>query len=251
MTKAAKWRLWLLIVFGLTALLALAEFYTRTTDEFSVALPDLTAANNMTLLFHGSHDADNPVFIEIRDSLRAKSAASSAVHYIDWSAGADNRARAASNARRLGAELASELAANQSLATLTLIAHSAGAFVPDALCVAYRATDGDAEIRMIFLDPFQLNGLLDRGYGARNHGTCADFALAIVNRTDPAPTTNTLLSKAYNIDVTDDLRALKIERNGHYWPPEYYLAELSELQERFEGATHNAFPRGVVERPRQ
>ena len=249
MTQTAKRPFWLLIVLALMAGLAIAELYTRTTDEFSVALPDLSAADNVTLLFHGSRDADNPVFTEIRDGLRATSGASSAVHYIDWSAGADNRARAAANAQRLGRAFGSDLAANRNVAQIMLIAHSAGAFVPDALCDAYRSAGGKAEVRMIFLDPFQLRGLLDTGYGARNHGACADFALAIVNTTDPAPSTNAFLSQAFNIDVTQDPRAAGIGRNGHYWPLAYYLAELPTLQQRFGTATHAELARGVVARP--
>lgn len=242
-------RKWMWTALILLAVLATAELYTRTTDDFDTGdvesvLADIASAAEITLLFHGSRDADNPVFIDIRNKLRASG---SPTHYIDWSAGADNRARAAANARHLGVAIGQQLAINPELTSITLVAHSAGAFVPDALCESYRAAGGNAEIRMIFLDPFQLRGLLDRGYGARHHGACADFALAIVNTTDPAPSTNAFLSQAYNIDVTNDPRAAQLDRNGHYWPVAYYVTELADLQARFSRARHEVLPRGAIE----
>ena len=57
-------------------------------------------------------------------------------------------------------------------------------------------------IRMTFLDPIGLHGLLQRDWGAEQFGRCADEAEAWINTDDPAPATDRLLRHAWNIDVT-------------------------------------------------
>jgi len=231
---------------AVVSLAALAELYTRTSDEFSHARPGPGVTGDLTLIFHGSADADNPVFPALREKLLAVGGAPRTVRYIDWSEGADNRLRAAANAMVVGRELGSRLAAESELHSLHLVAHSSGAFVPDALCRAYRNGGGTARIRMTFLDPFQLRGLVDTGYGTRHHGECADFALAIVSTEDPAPTTNAFLQQAYNLDVTADPRSSALDRNGHYWPPVYLLQEITAVEARFAAAGHAEYPRGAI-----
>ena len=244
--RRATGRLLAALATVLLLLVLAAELYTRTPDGFSYARlgPGLTA--DVTLIFHGSRDADNPVFTAIRDALLDPGGATRTVRYIDWSEGADNRPRAAANAMVVGRELGARLAAESELRSLHLIAHSSGAFVPDALCRAYREGGGQARVRMTFLDPFQLRGLVGIRYGARHHGECADFALAIMNTEDPAPSTNAFLQQAYNLDVTADARRQALDRNGHYWPPAYLLASLADIESRFGTADHAEYPRGSV-----
>lgn len=205
------------------------EAYIRTADRFSVtplSLPPDT--RSVVLVFHGSEDAGDPVLAEIADHFRERAQPDRQVINYDWSPASDNRLRARSNARRVGMALGEELAALPRLSSVLLISHSAGAYVPDSLCESLRSEAAQApEVRSIYLDPFGLQGLLDLSHGARNHGRCADFALAVVNTDDPAPATNEPLQQAYTIDVTGHPGKKKIMRNGHYWPLRYFADALN------------------------
>lgn len=213
------------------ALLAGLEIYTRTPDDFDIqplALP--AGTRSAILIFHGSEDGDDPVLADIAARLRQALPDEVAVRNYRWAPASDNRLRAAANARVLGTILGRELAELGSLSRLRLIAHSAGAFVPDALCYALRQQSKAAPwIEMTFLDPFGIDGFVDWNYGARHHGECADFALAIINRDDPAPATNALLRQACNIDITGLPGSQRLQRNGHYWPLQFFLDSIDEF----------------------
>ena len=238
-----------------TSMVALAlggaalEAYTRTADDFPVMPLDLpTDTSGLVLIFHGSEDAGDPVLEEIARHYRSRHGAHEYVVNYDWSPASDNRLRARSNARRVGRALGEELARLTKLSRLKLVAHSAGAYVPDALCDALRETSGQKipEIRTIYLDPFGMRGFMDLSHGARNHGRCAEFALAIINTDDPAPATNAPLQLAYTIDVTAHPGKLKIERNGHYWPLRYFADALANGGMPEATQSHTELPRGQV-----
>ena len=257
------------------------EFYCRKPDEFKVRALILPAETEMAvLLFHGARDNLNPELSAIANKFTKllSSRSNTEVINYDWSFAANNRLRASTNAIEIGRILGRELATVVKLKYLRIIGHSAGAFVPDELCRAYRNAGGLAYIEITFLDPFGLRGFADRGYGTRFHGSCADFALSIVNTDDPAPTTNSMLKNAWNLDVTgltrptdfiyrkdprtvetdlwlgvsetlDDVkRNLKNpeQHNGHYWPPYYFLKILDEGMAQPAERQHQQFPRGSV-----
>jgi hypothetical protein len=171
-----------------------------------------------------------------------------AVRFVRWAPESDERLRAAATAQSLGARLGAELARRGSLRELQLVAHSSGTFMPDAICSAFRAgTGGSARITMTLLDPFQIRGFVDWTYGAREHGRCADFALAVINTDDPAPATNRPLARAWNLDVTGHPDRAGFTRNGHYWPLQYYRDYLLGEQPDIAGWAHADRPRGGVQ----
>jgi hypothetical protein len=118
--------------------------------------------------------------------------------------------------------------------------------MPDAICRELRASPSPPRITMVLLDPFQISGFVDWGWGARHHGGCADFALAVMNLDDPAPATNRVLRQAFNLDVTADPARAGFDRNGHYWPVRYYLDHLAAEQPAMADWGHEAYPRGDV-----
>jgi hypothetical protein len=258
------------------------EFYCRKPDEFKVRTLSLPSETEMAvLLFHGARDHLNPEVSAIATKFTKLLITRSNTEVInyDWSFAANNRLRASANAIEVGKILGRELAMMDQLKHLRIIAHSGGAFVPDELCRTYRNAGGMAYIEITFLDPFGLRGFLDRGFGVRSHGSCADFALSIVNTDDPAPTTNSILKNAWNLDVTGlprptdfiyrkDLRTVDTDfwlgvgetlddvkrnlnnpeqqHNGHYWPPYYFLTILDEKMAQPAERQHQQFPRGSV-----
>lgn len=252
MTELSK--LWLRRLLVLAALVLVAiggmELYTRTPE--SVITPDLqvsASATRLVIVVHGSMDADNPQFPVMLERLRDRYAADpgTQVRFLRWEPWANVRLRAAASAQLLGNRLGMELAALPALADLQLIVHSSGAYVADALCESYRQNAGlPARIEMVFLDAFQIDGFLDWSHGARTHGRCADFAMAIFNTDDPAPASNRPLQHAYNLDVTGLPVPAGFSRNGHYWPVEYYLEALLHQGLLPQIADHAIYPRGQV-----
>lgn len=226
------------------------EAYSRRADRFDVAPLALPAdSRSVVLIFHGSGDGKDPVLEEIAERFRALAGAGTVVINYRWSSAADHRLRAAANAVRLGHALGAELARLPELSALHLIAHSAGAYVPDALCEAYRAAGGaPARIEMTFLDPFGIRGFFDWTHGARTHGRCADFAESIISTDDNAPATNTPLRQAFNLDVTRDPGRAGFALSGHYWPLAYYLEHLDAADATAGSRTHAQLPRGALQR---
>jgi hypothetical protein len=233
------------------------EVYTRLPLDVPAAalLPDVPAdARLVVLVVHGSVDADNPQFPAIVARIAKHYADAGvtgvAVRYLRWAPWSDHRLRAVATARRLGRQLGPMLAVLPGLEELRLVVHSSGAYVADALCESYRgaaaARGRAARVTMAFIDPFQLRGLLDFRDGARNHGRCADFAFAVINTDDAAPSTNAPLARAWNIDVTAHPGRARFERNGHYWPLEYYLGFLPGLERAPLEPSHARYPRGAV-----
>jgi hypothetical protein len=205
--------------------------------------------STLVLVIHGSADADNPLLAEIVSGLAARyrDVPGAAVRFVRWAPESDERLRAAATAQAVGARLGATLAGTGSLRELQLIAHSSGTFMPDAICSAFRAaSEGPARITMTLLDPFQIRGFVDWTYGAREHGRCADFTLAVINTDDPAPATNRPLARAWNLDVTGHPERAIFTRNGHYWPLQYYRDYLLGRQLEVAGWNWADHPRGAV-----
>jgi len=260
----------------------LMEAYTRTPDKLDIKPLKLSPnTQEIVLLFHGAKDELNPELaaIAVKYKKLISNRTRTAVVNYSWSSGSNNRLRAGTNALRFGAAIGKELVEYKGLTHLRIIAHSASGFIPDELCRTYRNLGGRAHIETTFLDAFGLRGFLDSNYGSRNHGSCADFSVNILNTDDPAPTTNKFFKHSWNLDVTglkrpndflfrkdprtpeDDIwlgvsdtidgvkRNLsnpKQQNNGHYWPPYYFLATLDEEAVIPGGRNHKEFPRGLV-----
>lgn len=241
---------------AVTALLVVAmEIYTRQPVSAVVPALDLPPdLSTLVLVIHGSGDEDNPQLAEIVAGLdsRYRNMPGTAVRFVRWAPASDQRLRAAATAQGIGRALGAMLGEIQSLHELHLIAHSSGAFMPDAICSSWRAASRNpVHVAMVLLDPFQIRGFVDWSYGAREHGRCADFALAVINTEDPAPATSQMLDKAYNLDVTHHPeRASFVTRNGHYWPLQYYRDHLLDVQPDMNSRQHASAPRGAGEQGR-
>lgn len=247
----------LIAVLLATAAVAGMELYTRMPLAVDLAAVDLDLPADVravTIVAHGSVDGDNPLFPEIVARIRNHYATTGrpdvAVRFLHWAPWSDERLRAVATAKQLGAQLGGMLARYPGLEELQLVTHSSGSYIADALCEGYRQNlppqSRAARVTMVFLDPFQLHGFVDWRHGARNHGRCADFTLAVINTDDPAPATSTPLRNAWNIDVTAHPGRATFPRNGHYWPLQYYRDLLPGLASEPLEASHQRYPRGAV-----
>ena len=239
----------ILIVLLLFVVYLVMEIYCRRPDQFKITKLDIPSdTQTLVLLFHGAKGHLNPELkaLATQFEIYLDSHQNTEVINYNWSFASNNRLRASTNAMKIGEFLGSEIANLKVLKNIRLIAHSVGAFIPDALCQAYRDHGGDAHIEINFLDPFNLRGFADMSYGVRSHGKCADFASSTMNTDDPAPTTNTMLKNAWNLDVTSLDRPLDFKRSSHYWPPLYFLLSMNEDMARMGLKTHKEFPRGEI-----
>jgi hypothetical protein len=249
MGKAPEIAIGLLAAAGLVV--AGMELWTRRPvppPELTLDVPADTST--LVLVTHGSADADDPLLARIVMELEARyrDTPGTAVRFLRWAPQSDERLRAAATAQATGRLVGAGLARLGRLQDLQLIAHSSGAFMPDAICEAYRAAlAAPARVSMVLLDPFQIHGFVDWSWGARHHGECADFALAVINTDDPAPATNRPLANAWNLDVTSAGAGKGFQPNGHYWPLEYYRTALLPEQPEIAGRTHERWPRGAVQ----
>ena len=232
---------------GLLGLCALAfEAYTRYPANPEIELLNFAAdTRSVVLLFHGTRGRDEPYLTEIGRRFKTAAEPQTAVRKYIWSPYSDNQFRASSHALVIGAALGKELAELTNLENIRLVAHSAGAYILDPLCEAYKSSAASpAEIEMTLIDPIGIKGAWDFGYGYRNHGRCADFAAAYINTNDPTPGTNAPLQNAYNFDVTAADGHEEFPDGGHRWPLKYYLDRLTQSDLQFGVRSHTNFPRG-------
>ena len=243
MASSNRRNLWLGIILALASAPLWLELYTRWPPGFVTTMPELRGdTRQLVLLFHGSGGKDNEAIQQLELALQQQlqDPDQQIIRYI-WAPWSDNRLRASINGLYLGQQIGEYLAAYD-IDELQLIGHSAGAWLPDAICTSLRANrQVPIKIRMTFLDPIGIRGFFNFGWGSHNFGQCADFAEAIINTDDNAPGTNEPLRYAFNIDVT----GIPHDMNGHEWPVWYYLETLNGLSLSME-TTHFAMPRGAI-----
>ncbi|PPR48527.1 MAG: hypothetical protein CFH14_01288 [Alphaproteobacteria bacterium MarineAlpha5_Bin4] len=228
------------------------EIYCRLPNKLDIIKINAPIkTQTMILLFHGSNDHKNLELEAIADkySTYYNSHRNIEVINYDWSY-ASSYLKASANAIKIGNVLGLEISNLKELKNIHIIAHSAGSFIAESFCQSYKNNDGVAHIETTFLDPFNLRGLSDFNYGARTHGKCADFASSIINTDDQAPTTNSILENAWNIDVTNIDRPKYFKRTGHYFPPLFYLLSMNEDTFKMRIKNHNDYPRGGLLRAR-
>lgn len=242
----------LLIGIGLLVLAGLLlDGWSRLPARFDVpplALP--AGTRDAVLIFHGRGGKEEPVVVNLAgrfEALAAEAPGTAIVRYV-WSPWSDTRFRSQPNGAHLGEVLGAELAALPDLENLHLVGHSAGAYVLDPLCAAYKAAGGRARVSITYLDPIGFRGVLDTGYGARNYGACADYAEAFINTDDPVPATNSPLRQAWTIDVTGAPSRAAFTGDGHRWPVQFYADQLTVTDIAPLPADPASRPRGGIER---
>lgn len=182
-------RLVLTMLTTLGVLAAGLQVYALGLARFPV--PALTVARDtreLVLIFHGSGGRNEPTVMALEEQLgrgiRAGSGRS--VQRYVWSPYSDDRLRAYANGTRVGNRLGEQLAALPNLRSLHLIAHSAGAYILEPLCRAYRArTLTRIRIRMTYLDPIGLRGPLEPGWGLSTTGVVRMMRRLLSIRTIP------------------------------------------------------------------
>lgn len=183
-------------------------------------------ARFLLLIVHGSGDTAGEWPADLKDAVGAALGDPGAWDIVayDWSRYADNKLAASRAGLEIGAAIGESLASDDyTYEAIQLVGHSAGAFVMQGACDAYRTQGGAARVHLTFLDPFTGNGFIDWTYGRRRFGAGADFAEAYTNTDDPVPSTNGLLVQMHNFDVTALAPATVTGSGGHWWPVTWYL----------------------------
>jgi acetyl esterase/lipase len=159
-------------------------------------------------------------------TLQATTAAAQlSVVVIDWADAAAARLVAPGRGLRLGRRLATELLERGAPPSqLTIVSHSAGAFVAYGMAQVLSEQDW-LHIRQVYLDPFLARSPVRWRYGSRRFGEHADSAVAYVNTADPVPFSDGFPAHTEQVDVTDPDH---VDRAGHWWPVEVYRRRIEE-----------------------
>ncbi|MEC9376213.1 MAG: hypothetical protein VYA80_07585 [Pseudomonadota bacterium] len=269
MDKMLKRPIFRIVLFLFLAVISL-ELYTRWPSNATIdplGIPKST--KYLVLSFHGSNGKDEPLLREATTKINSllSDSPDTFVKHVVWSPWSDNRLRARVHGRELAVSIGDQLADLPQLRHIRLIAHSAGAYMLDPICVVYKnklsgtehffykifphlknvtmATKSimPAHIELTFLDGMGIDGAVDYFYGYRHYGECGDFSKGIISM-DPVPGTNAPLEQSYTIDVTDS--DLRTETPSHLWPIEYFLLTMTPDEVIPGFRTHEKQSRGSV-----
>lgn len=147
---------------------------------------------------------------------------------VDWGDYSNDLLRSTLNARRIGRELGSRLAARQNLKRLHLVGHSAGSFVVYGICETVKEQRPGLTVQATYLDPVGIYAGVDWGYGPRNFGSCADISDAYIDTGDGVPGSNAPLDHPHTFDVTALREKARFKGLPHLWPIEYYRQQVIE-----------------------
>ena len=157
---------------------------------------------------------------------------------VDWSA-ATSKLRGAATAHAIGATLGERFASlDPPLVSMHVVSHSVGAHAAASLATSYRTRGGRAPLRLTYLDPFCMKGIIDWRHGVRAFGLAGLDEVRVEHVYDAQsspPTTGVALQHAaLAVDVSTDPgrakwrpRSLGVpvdDRRFHWWPTEWYIA---------------------------
>lgn len=190
----------------------------RRESEPAALAPEVTrflSAGGTTIFIHGAGEGT--------EVWAAALAAERGGVALDWAAAAAQRMRAPARGYRLGRSLAPAIAAaagrDRGPETLTLVAHSAGAWVAQGIVdgLATGAPDGTPPAGTLhFLDPFTARSLVQPFAGARMLGRRAASVATWYTTIDPIPFTAGRVAAGDRIDVSDRLPELADPVDAHW-----------------------------------
>ncbi|TVQ28265.1 MAG: alpha/beta fold hydrolase [Spirochaetaceae bacterium] len=142
------------------------------------------------------------------------------VAVIDWSEVSAQRVRAPGRGYRLGRALASEITT-----PVTIIAHSAGAWLAQGLVDAHLESGGRAEdISLVLLDPFTARAWYRPFAGGRQLARGMDAAVTYYTTRDPIPFTAGNVASGRRVNLDEALAHL--EGTAPHWAViDWYFVE--------------------------
>ena len=192
----------------------------------------------LVVIIHGLNGAPTHWPAALTARLRSKNR-QAVVTSVDWSEIATSKLRGAATASAIGATLGQCFATIEPpLVSVHVVSHSVGAHAAASLAASYRAGGGRAPLRLTYLDPFCMKGVLDWRYGVRAFGLAEYVQVRVEHVYDSQsapPTTGVAIRHAAQvIDVSSDPGRAKWKpqslgvpndhRRFHWWPTEWYIS---------------------------
>jgi len=181
-------------------------------------------ADTLVVMFHGAGGPEKEwQNLVLRVSQAAEKNPAIQVENILWLPWSKDFFRAAVSGETIAKNIGEQIAVAKQIKTVHLIATSAGSYGLRSFCEVIRERRGEQVfVKMTYLDPVGVKGLVDFFYGQRNYGQCADDAEVFFNRDDYVPGSNAPLPHARSVDVTFVSEKKDFVGDGHSWPVRYY-----------------------------
>lgn len=222
--------IWLLLIFPvLSFLLASASivlymYWPRNFDEINTAqfqaLQLEDGARHITVLVHGMRDDPRSWIDPLKEVYAAKDYEGSVLG-VDWSPYAQSSLTCAVSGKRVGTLIGEQLAANKSIDSAHLIAHSCGAFVIYGTCQAIKQSNQNIVVQTTYLDPVSIYGIW-WDYGIKHFGSCADYSEAYIDTEDSIHGSNQLIPNTHTYDITRKRKQAGNPVPPHVWPVAFY-----------------------------
>ncbi len=161
--------------------------------------------SSITLYIHGSGDTP---FGWAKDKERRYGGVA-----IDWTDASHNKLRAAKNGYAIGKRIASTLIQADDKKSITLIAHSAGAWVAQGIA---DVVNDKERMRIVFLDPFTASSILTPFAGSKMLGEHAKEVITYYTTIDPIPFTSGKVSSGELINVDERIVIKEKKREAHW-----------------------------------
>lgn len=203
-------------------------YWPRHFDEINTAQYEAPqtgdGTRHLTILAHGMRD-DPRSWINPLKAVYVEKDYEGSVLSVDWSPYAQSSLTCAVNGRRIGKLIGKligeQLAANKSIDSAHLIAHSCGAFVIYGACQAIKQSNKNIVVQTTYLDPVSIYGIW-WNYGIERFGSCADYSEAYIDTEDSIHGSNQQIPNTHTYDVTSKRKQAGNPVPPHVWPVAYY-----------------------------